>query len=186
MGACQSSQQFQKAEVLMEKLKPQQTFVEKVDENAVMPFDEDTFVEQQQASLSSKKCSEDDDFKSFHKTRVDCPRKFEQIQVVLNQSSNNVDYLFENNRKWAAEMTKLDKNYFKDMSRGQKPKYLIISCADSRVPPLDIFGLKPGECFVHRNVANLVSRDWPHPSQYIIHCISCLWCPPSCLATIST
>jgi carbonic anhydrase len=39
---------------------------------------------------------------------------------------------------------------------GQTPATMIISCADSRVDPETIFGARPGELFVVRNIANLV------------------------------
>ena len=39
---------------------------------------------------------------------------------------------------------------------GQAPDAMIISCSDSRVDPETIFGGKPGELYVARNIANLV------------------------------
>jgi carbonic anhydrase len=65
-------------------------------------------------------------------------------------------HLFENNRAWAAKITKQDPTFFARLSAQQAPEYLWIGCADSRVPPNDLVGLAPGELFVHRNVANVV------------------------------
>ena len=67
-----------------------------------------------------------------------------------------IEKLFDNNRLWARRMTQVNSRFFKDLARQQKPKYLWIGCADSRVPANEIVGLLPGEIFVHRNVANLV------------------------------
>jgi carbonic anhydrase len=64
--------------------------------------------------------------------------------------------LFDNNRAWAAEMTRQDPEFFTRLSLQQAPRYLWIGCSDSRVPANQIVGLLPGEMFVHRNVANVV------------------------------
>jgi carbonic anhydrase len=64
--------------------------------------------------------------------------------------------LFDNNRAWAAEMTRQDPDFFSRLARQQAPRYLWIGCSDSRVPANQIVGLLPGEMFVHRNVANVV------------------------------
>jgi carbonic anhydrase len=66
--------------------------------------------------------------------------------------------LFENNRAWAEEMTRDDPEFFSRLARQQKPRFLWIGCSDSRVPANQIVALPPGEMFVHRNVANLVSH----------------------------
>ena len=66
------------------------------------------------------------------------------------------DEVFENNRRWVAEKTDADPNFFNRLAHGQEPDFLFIGCADSRVPANEIMGLIPGEVFVHRNVANLV------------------------------
>jgi carbonic anhydrase len=64
--------------------------------------------------------------------------------------------LFENNRAWAEQIVQRDPNFFRELARQQRPDFLWIGCADSRVPANVIVGLPPGEIFVHRNVANLV------------------------------
>lgn len=64
--------------------------------------------------------------------------------------------LLDGNKRWVAR--KLDENpdYFNELIKGQKPPILWIGCADSRVPANEITGTKPGEIFVHRNIANMV------------------------------
>jgi len=65
-------------------------------------------------------------------------------------------HLFENNRAWVETMTARDPDFFRRLAALQSPKYLWIGCSDSRVPANEITGLRPGEVFVHRNVANAV------------------------------
>ena len=67
-----------------------------------------------------------------------------------------IKQLFDNNRVWAAKMTRQDPEFFSRLSAQQAPQYLWIGCADSRVPANEIVGLAPGELLVHRNVANVV------------------------------
>jgi carbonic anhydrase len=64
--------------------------------------------------------------------------------------------LFENNRRWAADMVRQDPDFFTRLASQQAPQHLWIGCSDSRVPANQIVGLAPGEMFVHRNVANVV------------------------------
>ena len=64
--------------------------------------------------------------------------------------------LLENNRRWAERMTAREPQFFAELTAQQTPRYLWIGCSDSRVPANEIVGLRPGELFVHRNVANIV------------------------------
>jgi carbonic anhydrase len=68
----------------------------------------------------------------------------------------NLSHLLDNNKSWAADMTRQDSEFFSRLSRQQAPGYLWIGCSDSRVPANQIVGLPPGELFVHRNVSNVV------------------------------
>ncbi|MDO1449321.1 carbonic anhydrase [Rhodocytophaga aerolata] len=65
--------------------------------------------------------------------------------------------IFENNRKWIAQKTGTDKDFFAQLAKEQNPDYLYIGCSDSRVTAEELMGVGPGEVFVHRNIANLVN-----------------------------
>jgi carbonic anhydrase len=64
--------------------------------------------------------------------------------------------LLENNRRWAERVSAREPQFFAELAAQQTPRYLWIGCSDSRVPANEIVGLRPGELFVHRNVANIV------------------------------
>ncbi|WP_264563528.1 carbonic anhydrase [Flavobacterium sp. N3904] len=68
----------------------------------------------------------------------------------------DIKQIFENNRNWIIKQLKIDKDYFKKLSKGQSPEFLYIGCSDSRVSAEELMGLEPGEVFVHRNIANMV------------------------------
>lgn len=69
-----------------------------------------------------------------------------------------LDNLLKNNRDWAERVIRDDPDFFHRLENQQTPKYLWIGCSDSRVPANQILGLDPGEVFVHRNVANVLSH----------------------------
>ena len=64
--------------------------------------------------------------------------------------------LFDKNKRWAEKVRADRPDFFRNLSRQQKPEYLWIGCSDSRVPANEIVDMLPGEIFVHRNIANLV------------------------------
>ena len=67
--------------------------------------------------------------------------------------------IFENNKKWVASKKATNKDFFKHLSEGQSPEVLYIGCSDSRVSAEEMTGMDPGEMFVHRNIANVVSNN---------------------------
>ena len=71
-------------------------------------------------------------------------------------SSDFYRKILDNNKVWVKSQLAIDKEYFKDLAKGQQPPLLWIGCSDSRVPANEIIGAKPGEVFVHRNIANMV------------------------------
>jgi carbonic anhydrase len=67
--------------------------------------------------------------------------------------------LIDGNRRWSASVYADDPHFFERLAQQQSPKYLWIGCSDSRVPATQIVDLPPGEIFVQRNVANVISHS---------------------------
>ncbi|CAI6324356.1 unnamed protein product [Periconia digitata] len=70
-----------------------------------------------------------------------------------------LDRIFAGNRTYAERTVQDDPHHFSQLSKGQSPEILWIGCADSRVPETTLCNLKPGDIFVHRNIANCVHTD---------------------------
>ncbi len=68
----------------------------------------------------------------------------------------NIAQIFTNNQQWIEEKLHIDAAYFKNLSKSQNPDILYIGCSDSRVSAEELMGVRPGEVFVHRNIANMV------------------------------
>ncbi|MGB0429274.1 MAG: carbonic anhydrase [Bacteroidia bacterium] len=80
--------------------------------------------------------------------------------------------VFKNNQKWVESKKATDADFFKHLAKGQTPEFLYIGCSDSRVTAEDLMGLEPGEVFVHRNVANVVSNIDLNSASVIEYAVS--------------
>ena len=96
------------------------------------------------------------------------------MAVLPFRAMQELSQLFENNRRWVAEMNAKHPGFFQKLARQQKPEYLWIGCADSRVPANEIVGLLPGELFVHRNVGNVVALNDPNGLSVIQYAVDVL------------
>lgn len=82
--------------------------------------------------------------------------------------------IFDNNRKWVEDKLRVDPGYFEDLARGQNPEVLYIGCSDSRVTAEELMGVRPGEVFVHRNIANMVSSTDLSAMSVVTYAVSYL------------
>ncbi|KAH0544938.1 hypothetical protein GP486_008485 [Trichoglossum hirsutum] len=74
--------------------------------------------------------------------------------------------LLSRNDAWAGRTSKENPNLFKSLEKKQTPEYLWLGCSDSRVPETTLLDLKPGDVFVHRNIANVL-----HPGDLSSQCV---------------
>jgi carbonic anhydrase len=66
-----------------------------------------------------------------------------------------LDQLIDGYRRFRETDWARERERWSDLAEGQSPRVMILSCADSRVDPAQIFDARPGEMFVVRNIAAL-------------------------------
>ncbi|KAF7618929.1 putative carbonic anhydrase Nce103 [Aspergillus flavus] len=77
-------------------------------------------------------------------------------QAETNYSPDRFTTALQANKEWAARTALEHPDLFPTLANGQSPEILWIGCSDSRCPETVVLGLKPGDVFVHRNIANIL------------------------------
>jgi len=67
----------------------------------------------------------------------------------------DLSQLIEGYRRFREQDWAHERERWSELAEGQSPRVMILSCADSRVDPAQIFDARPGEMFVVRNIAAL-------------------------------
>jgi len=67
----------------------------------------------------------------------------------------DLSQLIEGYRRFREQDWARERERWSELAEGQSPQVMILSCADSRVDPAQIFDARPGEMFVVRNIAAL-------------------------------
>lgn len=82
-------------------------------------------------------------------------RSEEMANSKTDRQKRGYQELLQGNRDWVEQETTKDPDYFKKLAAGQEPDVLWIGCSDSRVPANEVTNTRPGQVFVHRNIANV-------------------------------
>jgi carbonic anhydrase len=82
------------------------------------------------------------------------------------------NYALSSNAAWAGDKSHQNPNFFPKLATGQSPSILWLGCSDSRVPETTLLGLQPGDVFVHRNIANIVSPTDINSSAVIEYAVA--------------
>ncbi|HNP08134.1 MAG TPA: carbonic anhydrase [Cyclobacteriaceae bacterium] len=85
---------------------------------------------------------------------------------------HSYEQIFENNKKWIAQKKATDEDFFTHLAEGQNPNYLYIGCSDSRATAEELMGAEPGDVFVHRNIANIISNVDLNVMSVIVYAVN--------------
>ncbi|QUJ76439.1 carbonic anhydrase [Sulfitobacter albidus] len=76
-------------------------------------------------------------------------------------------YLVQRYQGWKVTSYAENRAWYQKLATdGQHPRAMVISCCDSRVNVISMFGAEQGELFIHRNIANLVPPYQPDGKEH--------------------
>jgi carbonic anhydrase len=76
-----------------------------------------------------------------------------------------MDELIRGVRHFHRWVNRHGRDFFEDLARGQSPKYLFITCSDSRIQPTMMTETGPGHMFFLRNIGNIVPLPGLGPTE---------------------
>ena len=77
--------------------------------------------------------------------------------IDLPTTSPLPGYLVDRYRSWHSQSYAENRAWYARLANsGQRPRAMLVSCCDSRIDTVQMFGAEPGDLFVVRNVANLI------------------------------
>lgn len=80
-------------------------------------------------------------------------------RALLTSPQDTLHRILAGNKTFAKRTAHQDPTLLHTCAQGQTPQTLWLGCADSRIPETTICDLKPGDLFVHRNIANIIIPD---------------------------
>jgi len=85
--------------------------------------------------------------------------KESKVNNNITEQQRSYEELLQGNRDWVDKELEKDPEFFNKLAEGQNPDVLWIGCSDSRVPANQVTNTRPGQVFVHRNIANVCAHS---------------------------
>jgi len=116
-----------------------------------------------------------------------------RFSIHYYSTEDKYQYALNSNQAWAGYKSYQNPSFFKNLASGQAPQIrkliphwfalysrltrdgliaVWLGCSDSRCPETTILGLHPGEVFVHRNIANIISPTDINTSAVIEYAVA--------------
>ncbi|KAF2400917.1 carbonic anhydrase [Trichodelitschia bisporula] len=92
----------------------------------------------------------------------------------MASNPDGLERLLQGNKAFANRFTAAEPELLDKLSQGQSPETLWLGCADSRIPETTVCDCKPGDIFVHRNIANVITPTDLNSSSVLAYSVGVL------------